>query len=68
MPVGTVRWFDASRGYGYIAQEGQGDVFVHFSVIEGVEYSELSQGQRVEFEIVQGSEGPQAAHVRPIRS
>jgi cold shock protein len=68
MPVGTVRWFDASRGYGYIAQEGQGDVFVPSSAIEGVEYGELSQGQRVEFELVQGSEGPQAIHVRPIRS
>jgi cold shock CspA family protein len=68
MPVGTVRWFDASRGYGYIAQEGQEDVFVPSSAIEGVEYGELSQGQRVEFEIVQGSEGPHATHVRPIRS
>jgi cold shock protein len=44
------------------------DVFVHFSAIKGVEYSELNQGQRVEFEIVQGPEGPQAANVRPIRS
>jgi cold shock protein len=68
VPVGTVKWFDASRGYGYLAQEGEADVFVHFSAIKGVEYAELNQGQRVEFEIVQGPEGPQAANVRPIRS
>jgi CspA family cold shock protein len=68
MPVGTVKWFDASRGYGYIARAGEADVFVHFSAIKGVEYNELSQGQRVEFEIVQGSEGPRADNVRPIRS
>jgi cold shock protein len=68
MPVGTVRWFDASRGYGYIDRDGEADVFVHFSAIKGVEYPELSQGQRVEFEIIQGPDGPRADNVRPIRS
>jgi cold shock protein len=68
VPVGTVKWFDASRGYGYIARANGADVFVHFSAIRGVEYDELSPGQRVEFDIVQGPEGPQAANVRPIRS
>jgi CspA family cold shock protein len=68
VPVGTVKWFDASRGYGYIAWAGGADVFVHSSAIEGVEYDELSPGQRVEFEVVQGLERPRAASVRPLRS
>jgi CspA family cold shock protein len=68
MPVGTVKWFDASRGYGYLAVEGEADVFVPSSAIRGMEYNELSQGQRVEFEIVEGAGGPQADNVRPIRS
>ncbi len=68
MPVGTVKWFDASRGYGYITPAAGEDVFVDASALRGVEYDELSQGQRVEFEIVPGPEGPRADNVRPIRS
>jgi cold shock protein len=65
--TGTVKWFNAEKGYGFISVEGGGpDVFVHFSAIQGGGYRELREDQRVEFEITQGNRGPQAEAVRPI--
>ncbi|MCF3133804.1 MULTISPECIES: cold-shock protein [Streptomyces] len=67
MAQGTVKWFNAEKGYGFIAQDGEGpDVFVHFSEIEGTGYRGLEDNQRVEFEITQGQKGPQASRVRVI--
>ena len=64
--VGTVKWFNGSKGYGFLAQEGGADVFVHFSAIEGEGYKTLNEGQAVEFEIVDGPKGKQAANVHPL--
>ncbi|KUJ65024.1 cold-shock protein [Streptomyces albus subsp. albus] len=65
MPQGTVKWFNAEKGYGFIAQDGDGpDVFVHYSSIAGTGYRSLADDQQVEFEIVQGRKGPQAEQVR----
>jgi CspA family cold shock protein len=61
-----VKWFNNSKGYGFIEQEGGNDVFVHFSAILGTGYKSLEEGQQVEFEITQGPKGPQAANVRVI--
>jgi cold shock protein len=67
MTAGTVKWFNATKGFGFIGPEGGGkDVFVHHSVIEGSGYRELTEGQRVEFESEQGAKGPQATQVRPV--
>jgi CspA family cold shock protein len=67
MPQGTVKWFNAEKGYGFIAQDGGGDgVFVHFSAIEADGYRSLDENQRVEFEVTQGQRGPQAEKVRPV--
>jgi CspA family cold shock protein len=63
---GTVKWFNAEKGYGFIAVDGGQDVFVHFSAIEMDGYKSLDDGQRVEFEIGEGQKGPQAEKVRPI--
>ena len=63
MPKGTVKWFNASKGYGFIAQEGGEDLFVHFSAIQGDGYKSLDEGQPVEFEITQGPKGNQAINV-----
>jgi CspA family cold shock protein len=60
---GRVKWFNAEKGYGFIEMEGGGDVFVHFSAIQMEGYKTLDEGQLVEFEIVQGARGPQAANV-----
>ncbi|HXW35706.1 MAG TPA: cold-shock protein [Acidimicrobiales bacterium] len=66
MSAGTVKWFNASKGYGFLApDDGTPDVFVHFSAIEGSGYRELAEGQRVEFDSEQGQKGPQAKSVRP---
>ena len=62
---GTVKWFSNEKGYGFIEREGGDDVFVHFSAITMDGYKTLTEGQRVEFEIVQGDKGLQAANVRP---
>jgi cold shock protein len=68
MAQGTVKWFNAEKGYGFIAQEGGGpDVFVHYSSITGDGYRSLEDAQRVEFEIAQGRKGPQAEQVRVLR-
>ena len=64
MTVGTVKWFNADKGYGFIAPESGEDVFVHFSAIQATGYRSLDEGQVVEFEITQGQRGPQAANVR----
>jgi cold shock protein len=64
---GTVKWFNAEKGYGFIAPDGgEPDVFVHYSSIMSDGYRSLEEGQRVEFEIGQGSKGPQAQDVRPL--
>jgi cold shock protein len=64
MTVGTVKWFNADKGYGFIAPESGEDVFVHFSAIQATGYRSLDEGQVVEFDITQGQRGPQAANVR----
>ena len=67
MATGTVKWFNAEKGFGFIAVEGGGpDVFVHYSAIQSDGYRSLDEGQSVEFEITQGQKGPQADAVRPI--
>lgn len=60
---GKVKWFNAEKGYGFIETEQGGDVFVHFSAIQMDGYKSLEEGQAVEFDIVQGARGPQAANV-----
>jgi CspA family cold shock protein len=67
MPLtGKVKWFNNSKGFGFIEREDGDDVFVHYSAIEADGYRSLDEGQSVEFEIVQGPKGPQAEKVRPI--
>jgi CspA family cold shock protein len=67
MATGTVKWFNSDKGFGFIAQDGGGaDVFVHHSAIATDGYRELTEGQKVEFDITQGQKGPQAANVRPL--
>ena len=63
MNKGTVKWFNAEKGYGFITGEDGADVFVHFSAIQDEGFKTLSEGQSVEFEIVEGARGPQAANV-----
>ena len=64
MATGTVKWFNAEKGFGFIAQDGGGpDVFVHYSAIEGDGYKTLHEGDTVEFEVTQGAKGPQAEKV-----
>ena len=67
MAQGVVKWFNGEKGFGFIAQDGGvPDVFVHYSAIAGGGYRSLEENQRVEFEITQGSKGPQAENVRPV--
>jgi CspA family cold shock protein len=67
MAQGTVKWFNAEKGFGFISQDGGGDdVFVHYSAIQSGGYRSLEENQRVQFEIVQGKKGPQAEQVRPL--
>ncbi|AGC46582.1 Cold shock-like protein CspA [Myxococcus stipitatus DSM 14675] len=69
MATGTVKWFNAEKGFGFIAVDGGGqDVFVHFSAIESAGYRSLEENQRVEFDIGQGKKGPQAERVRVVES
>lgn len=60
---GTVKWFNESKGFGFISQENGPDVFAHFSAITGSGFKTLAEGQRVEFTITQGQKGPQAADI-----
>jgi CspA family cold shock protein len=64
--TGTVKWFNNSKGYGFISREGGDDVFVHYSAIEGEGFRTLTEGQQVEFEVEQGPKGLQAVRVRAI--
>ena len=67
MPQGTVKWFNAEKGFGFIATDDNGpDVFVHYSAIQVNGYKSLDEGQRVSFDIEQGQKGPQAANVTPL--
>jgi len=64
--VGTVKWFNSEKGYGFITPDGGGnDVFAHYSAIQMSGYRSLEENQRVEFEITQGPKGPQAENIRP---
>ncbi len=66
MATGTVKWFNESKGFGFIAQDDGGDdVFVHFSAIQGSGFKTLAEGQAVSFEVQQGPKGPQASNVMP---
>jgi CspA family cold shock protein len=66
MAQGTVKWFNAEKGFGFIAQDGGPDVFVHFSAIKASGYRSLGENQRVQFEVTQGPKGPQAEQVEPL--
>lgn len=66
MATGTVKWFSAEKGYGFISQEDGEDVFVHYSAIEASGYRSLAEGDQVEFEVTQGPKGLQAANVRKL--
>lgn len=61
--VGKVKWFNAEKGYGFIEREEGDDIFVHFSAIQGEGFKTLEEGQKVQFDIVEGNRGPQAANV-----
>jgi CspA family cold shock protein len=67
MAQGTVKWFNAEKGFGFIAQEdGRDDVFVHYSAIQTQGYKSLDENQKVEFDVTSGPKGPQAENVRPL--
>jgi CspA family cold shock protein len=67
MATGTVKWFSAEKGFGFITPEdGSADVFVHFSAIQGEGFKELAEGARVEYDVTQGQKGPQASNVKNI--
>ena len=63
MQQGTVKWFNAEKGFGFIEVEGGNDVFVHFSAIQGDGFKSLEEGQKVEFSVEEGNRGPQATNV-----
>jgi CspA family cold shock protein len=63
---GSVKWFNAEKGFGFIAVDGGEDVFVHYSAIQSDGYRSLDEGQRVEFDVTQGQKGPQADQVRVV--
>ena len=64
--TGTVKWFSNAKGYGFITRDEGGDVFVHYSAVEGAGFRTLNEGQRVEFDVEQGPKGLQATHVTPL--
>ncbi len=66
METGTVKWFNSSKGYGFIAREEGEDLFVHFKEIQGDGYKSLDEGDKVEFEVTQGRKGMQASSVKKI--
>lgn len=67
MPQGTVKWFNDAKGFGFIAHDGGADVFVHFSAIDATGFRSLAEGDVVEFELVEGPKGTQAANVRKVK-
>ena len=66
MTLGTVKWFNGEKGFGFITQDGGADVFVHFSAISGSGYRNLQENDKVEFEVTSGPKGPQAQNVRVV--
>lgn len=66
MAQGAVKWFNDQKGYGFIAQDGGPDVFVHHSAIVGEGFKSLKEGERVEFDVIQGEKGPKAQNVRKL--
>ena len=67
MALGTVKWFNGVKGYGFIAPEdGSADVFAHYSAIQTQGFRSLEENQRVEFDVTQGPKGPQAENIRPL--
>lgn len=64
--IGTVKWFNDAKGFGFITMEGGEDVFVHFSAIQAQGFRTLAEGSQVEFDVVQGPKGLQAANVMPV--
>jgi CspA family cold shock protein len=66
MPEGIVKWFNDSKGFGFIQQEGGKDLFVHHSAIQGEGFKSLAEGDRVSFDVVQGQKGPAAENVRKL--
>ena len=66
MSKGTVKWFNSEKGFGFITKEDGNDVFVHFSAIQGDGFKTLEEGQKVEFDVTQGTRGDQAANVTRI--
>jgi CspA family cold shock protein len=66
MSEGTVKWFNESKGFGFIEQDNGADIFVHFSAIQSSGFKTLNEGQRVSFDVTQGKKGPAAENVKPI--
>ncbi|WP_122764590.1 cold shock domain-containing protein [Pseudomonas sivasensis] len=66
MSTGTVKWFNGEKGYGFISQDGGGDLFVHYSAIKGEGYKTLEEGQKVEFRVEKGQKGDQATDVQIV--
>lgn len=66
MATGTVKWFNAEKGFGFLAREGEPDVFVHFSAIQGDGYRSLEEGQKVEFDVGPGRKGEEAQNVKLV--
>jgi cold shock protein len=64
--TGRVKWFNDAKGYGFIEQEGGRDIFVHYTAIAGEGFKSLTEGQKVEFEIIEGAKGPQATKVTKL--
>lgn len=68
MAIGSVKWFNDAKGYGFIQQDGSDkDVFVHYTAIQGEGFKTLAEGQKVEFELIDGPKGPQAANVSKVQ-